>query len=115
MDLKIHIILMVSCAIPNGNVKNYLKNMGKKLNPFKLWGSYAGAVIYTIIIPFILTKLNIQSSILAKIIYFPFFIIFRFVPCNDWGCLGLFFGIFIILAPIIGFFVGYWIHRFFKK
>ena len=86
----------------------------KAKNPFKFWGSYAGAFIYTIGIPFILYKTGMNTSILAKILYFPFSIIFRLVPCNDWGCLGLFAGIFIILAPIIGFFLGYWIHRLLK-
>lgn len=87
----------------------------KKYSMFKLWGGYVGALIYTIIIPLILAKTNLNTSIISKIFYFPFLIIFRIVPCTDYGCLELFFGIFIILAPIIGFFAGYWIHRFFKE
>ena len=83
---------------------------------FKLWGSYAGALIYTL---FPLFLKGFYSSPIAgallKTLYFPFLIIFKIIPCNDWGCIGLFFGIYIIFAPIIGFFAGYWIHRFFKK
>lgn len=87
----------------------------KKKSMFKMWGGYAGALVYAILIPFILTKAGLNTSIISKIFYFPFLIIFRLVPCNDWGCFGLFLAIFIILAPIIGFFAGYWIHRLFKK
>ena len=90
--------------------------MVKKYSLFKLWGSYAGALIYTLI-PLFLKEFNHIPIIVAllKTLYFPFLIIFKIVPCNDWGCLGLFFGIYIILAPIIGFFAGYWIHRLFKR
>lgn len=87
----------------------------KTKNPFKLWGSYAGAIIYSVLIPGILVKAQFSNSILAKILYFPLFVIFRIIPCNDYGCIGLFLLIFIILAPIIGFFAGYWIHKFLKK
>lgn len=87
-----------------------------KRNSFRLWGSYAGALTYTILFPLISKTIESRiATALSKALYFPFLIIFKLIPCNDWGCLGLFFVIYIILAPIIGFFVGYWIHRFFKK
>ena len=89
--------------------------MSKKYPIFKLWGAYAGAFIYSILIPGILVKTQIQAGIIAKILYFPLLLVFKIVPCDDWGCLGIFFIMFIILAPVIGFFAGYWIHRFFKK
>lgn len=88
--------------------------MVKKLNPFKLWGSYLGAFIYAIGLPFLTFQLKANTSILVKTIYFPFLIIFRLIPCNDYGCIGYLAGIYIILAPIIGFFAGYYIHRYFK-
>ena len=84
----------------------------KTKNPFKLWGSYIGAFIYTIG-PFIIQKIGALK--LGAILYSPFYILFRIIPCHDYGCLGLWMVIFVIVAPTIGFTAGYYIHKMFLK
>ena len=69
--------------------KKEVDNMKKSYNPFKMWGSYVGALL-----PLIYTL----------------FVTYAFITC-EWECGMIVIGIYTgVIATIIGFLIGYGIH-----
>lgn len=80
--------------------------MKSKYNPFKMWGSWVGAVVSGII-PFHFISATVTTSGF-KIIY----IFFKGLINGQTNIIGLVFGLIII---IIGFLIGWGIHSLVRK
>ena len=94
-------------------------------NPFKMWGSWVGAVLYLVLSLFLHGSGEINS-----ILFFPLFILFfpvyiigtiieqLFFPCEGFLCgldnLELFSFIIVIISFIIGFLLGWAVHTLFR-
>lgn len=70
-------------------------------NPFKFWGSYVGFVITFFVIPIMIAPITIKGVNFIKL---PFHLIDVYYTLNQ-------FIVFTIIIPVIGFLVGWLIHK----
>ena len=108
---------MTQKTCPKGSkMKNGKCTRKKSYNPFKMWGSYVGLVIYPLIILgiFILDDVNQSlASTLFDIFGFPL----KILGGGGGGLTGISsaIGIFLFVPPILGFLLGYTIHSIFRR
>ena len=81
-------------------------------NPFKMWGSYVGAVIVWFLF-WLSAKLG-SDSVLFKIVNYSLDFIKYIVGCSGFSCLSYIIPI-LIIYTIIGFLLGWEIHSLMRK
>ena len=94
----------------------------KSYNPFKMWGSWIGAIVYTIGVFLISYDPAFPKPLLVKILaplyYLPLiiseFIAEKFIGCHGMGCLVGIVPLFILL-PIFGFLFGWGVHSLIRR
>ena len=75
-------------------------------NPFKLWGSYVGLIITFFVIPNIIVPSTTRAGTTLGIGFFkmPFFLLDTYWTFNQ-------FIVYMIILPIVGFLIGWLIHK----
>ena len=91
-------------------------NMKESYNPFKMWGSWIGLVLYPVLVIIGFTGMvGFPLYSFLSIPLYPFRFLIDLSGCLNEECLGI--GIFFMTigSLIMGFLVGWIIHSLFRK
>lgn len=90
----------------------------KSYNPFKMWGSYVGMILYPVLLTIIEEFLK-KDWVYLKIISFPTYLFFLLAKtitgCRNDECWGIGMASMFAGSLFVGFLVGWGIHSLIRK
>ena len=103
------------------------KEIKKSYNPFKMWGSYTGMILYPVLIGVLDETFRGREVILEKIVEFPVDLFYKLIKplvlflieisggCINDGCWAFGTLAFLISIMFLGFLMGWGIHSLIRR